>query len=153
MQVWERGNGKLCVNTIVDCIYCSLRSKEIAHPNNWSCFLSWGKKTEGVSDRCDSTGYFQNTHTHTHTHKHTQHTHTHTHRLQQQHYGAEMLIWGTSVSCDQKWLLTLYTLSSTNNNKKHNHENHYNTHSTHSTMTTVSSQRRSIDQVKTHKSL
>jgi len=63
----EKKMEKLCVNAI-DCIYClCVWPKEIAHPSTALVFFPRGKKTSGVSDRCDSAGYFQNTHTHTFT--------------------------------------------------------------------------------------
>lgn len=117
---------KLCVNTIVDYLL-SLWSKEIAHPSSCSCFLSWGKG-QSLTDV---------------TALDISKTHTHSSHGQQQHYRAEMLICGTSVSCDQKCLLTLYSLTIAQITTSTIMRTTTTTHVTaHSTITTVSSQRK-----------
>lgn len=144
--MWEKGNGKrarLCVNTRVDCIYCPYGQRKLPIPIT-ALFSFLGVGWGVVSGKGDSNGYFQNTH-----------IHTRSQGSRQQRYGAEMHIWATSVSCDQKWLLTHYSITSTNNNKRHNYEKPHNGHnkSQHNNTRFLSQDivaNRTIDQVKAH---
>ncbi len=145
MQVWERGNGKLCVNTIVDCIYCSLWSKEIAHPNN--CLFSFlGKENRGCLGQMWQHWIFpKHTHTHTHTHVHTDCSSS---SIMELRCLSEVRLfpvirndcWHSTAW--QAQITTRSTIMRTTTTRI----------TTHSTMTSFLSKERTIDQDKAHKS-